>query len=137
MFDKKILFFFEDVNIKIDKKKIYNLVNKIIKEEKKKLISINYIFCSDKFLHKINVESLNHDTLTDVITFNYSENDNIEGEIYISTDRVENNAQDLNIDFENELMRVIAHGVLHLIGYNDKTDDEIKIMRAKENYYIS
>jgi probable rRNA maturation factor len=85
----------------------------------------------------MNVEYLDHDTLTDIITFDYSEEGILEGEIYISIDRVKENAQELEIKFENELRRVMAHGILHMIGYGDKTKDEKTIMRQKEDFCIS
>jgi probable rRNA maturation factor len=106
-----------------------------IEKEGKKLGSISYVFCSDDYLHKINMEYLEHDTLTDIITFPYNENP-IEGDIFISIDRVTDNASDLKISFERELNRVLIHGVLHLCGYRDETDEEEAQMRQKEDIYL-
>ena len=132
-----ISFFFEDVKFKIDKTKIVPWIESTAKAENKKLKSINYIFGSDKFLHGINVQALNHDTLTDVITFSYGEEEVIEGEVYISLDRVKDNAKTFNKEPYNELLRVIIHGVLHLCGYNDKSEEEEKMMRQKEDFYLA
>jgi probable rRNA maturation factor len=98
---------------------------------------VSVVFCDDKHLFKLNVEFLNHDTLTDVIGFNYSLSNEIHGEIYISIDRVEDNAVEFSQAFETELLRVMAHGVLHFCGYNDKTDLESSLMRAKEDFYLN
>ena len=101
-----------------------------------KLEEINYVFCDDAYLHKLNVEFLNHDTLTDIISFDYSMGKTIEGDIFISVERVADNAIDFKVTPEEELHRVIIHGVLHYCGYKDKSDDEAKIMREKENHYL-
>ena len=98
---------------------------------------VSVVFCDDKYLFKLNVEFLNHDTLTDVIGFNYSLSNEIHGEIYISIDRVEDNAVEFSQAFETELLRVMAHGVLHFCGYNDKTDQESSLMRTKEDFYLN
>ena len=98
---------------------------------------VSVVFCDDKYLFKLNVEFLNHDTLTDVIGFNYSLSNEIHGEIYISIDRVEDDAVEFSQAFETELLRVMAHGVLHFCGYNDKTDLESSLMRAKEDFYLN
>ncbi len=97
---------------------------------------INYIFCSDDYLHKINVQFLNHDTLTDIISFDYSVGKELHGDIYISVDRVKENASEYDVKFEEELARVLIHGVLHYCGYKDKSDKEAKLMRSKEDYYL-
>jgi rRNA maturation RNase YbeY len=94
---------------------------------------INYIFCDDAYLHKMNVEFLQHDTLTDIISFDYTLGKLIGGDIFISIERVKENAKEFNVLFENELHRVIIHGVLHYMKYKDKTDKEKEIMRSKEN----
>ena len=94
---------------------------------------INYIFCNDAYLHKMNVEFLQHDTLTDIISFDYTLGKLIGGDIFISIERVKENAKEFNVLFENELHRVIIHGVLHYMKYKDKTDKEKEIMRSKEN----
>ena len=98
---------------------------------------INYIFCDDEYLHKLNVEFLNHDTLTDVISFDYTVGKEIHGDIYISVERVQDNANDFKVTFSNELQRVIIHGVLHYCGYKDKTDADEKVMRSKEEFYLN
>lgn len=112
-------------------------LNSIIMEEGKKIGDITYVFCDDKFLLKKNQKFLNHETLTDIITFDYSDNKIISGDILISIDRIKDNAKIYKASFFNELKRVMAHGLLHLIGYNDKTEKEINLMRDKENYYLS
>lgn len=94
---------------------------------------INYHFCSDDELLNINIEHLNHNTFTDIITFDYSFNQTIQTDIFLSTDRIEDNAKELHIDFEDELKRVMIHGILHCCGFNDKTTQEKEIMRKKED----
>jgi rRNA maturation RNase YbeY len=94
--------------------------------------SVQYIFCTDEFLLDINQEFLKHDTYTDIITFDYGVDDLIEGEIYISVDRLKDNAMAYNVTFDEELLRVMAHGILHLCGYPDKSEEEERIMRIKE-----
>ncbi|WP_375241547.1 rRNA maturation RNase YbeY [Lacinutrix sp.] len=97
---------------------------------------INYVFCDDEYLHKINVEFLNHDTFTDIISFDYSTGKTLQGDIYISTERVEDNANDYKVQFYEELQRVMVHGILHYCGYKDKTPEDAKLMRAKEEFYL-
>lgn len=109
----------------------------VIEAEQKQMGEINYIFCDDAYLHKLNVEYLNHDTLTDVISFDYTSGDVISGDVYISVERVEDNAADFKTSFTDELSRVMVHGLLHYCGYKDKSEDEAKEMRAKENLYLS
>lgn len=109
----------------------------VIEAEGFKYEDINYIFCDDDYLHKINVEFLNHDTLTDIISFDYTVGKILQGDIYISTERVADNAADFNETFDRELHRVMIHGVLHYCGYKDKTDEESAVMRSKENYYLN
>lgn len=98
---------------------------------------VNYVFCDDEYLHKLNVDFLQHDTLTDIISFDYSVGKRIQGDVFISVERVRDNAKDFKVDFEDELDRVLVHGVLHYCGYKDKTEDEAKQMRDKENHYLS
>lgn len=98
---------------------------------------INYIFCDDAYLLKLNVEYLEHDTLTDIISFDYTIGKQINGDVYISVERVIDNAKDYEVTFENEMSRVLIHGILHYCGYKDKTEVEEAKMRSKENYYIS
>ncbi|WP_435135608.1 rRNA maturation RNase YbeY [Formosa sp. A9] len=112
-------------------------ISATIEEEECSEGDINYIFCDDEYLHKLNVEFLNHDTLTDIISFDYSVGKQLHGDIYISIERVQDNAVDFNTVLENELHRVIIHGILHYCGYKDKTDSEAKLMRSKEDYYLS
>jgi len=109
----------------------------VFKTEKRKLQELNFIFCSDKFLLKINREYLNHNSYTDIITFNLSSDPTrIQGEIYISLDRVKENAVTFNNSPSEELLRVIFHGVLHLCGYKDNSKVDKELMRSKENYYL-
>ena len=107
-----------------------------IKKEGHSLEEINYIFCDDEYLYKLNVEFLNHDTLTDIISFDYSVGKIIQGDIFISVERVEENATDFKVPFVEELHRVIIHGVLHYCGYKDKTPEDAFLMREKENFYL-
>lgn len=110
----------------------------LVKEEGFELVSAEYIFCSDDYLLEINKDFLQHDYYTDIITFDLSEEEHeIEGTIYISIDRVRDHAQTLNIDFETELARVMAHGLLHLCGYQDKSAAEVAEMRKMEDFYLS
>ncbi|MBQ4433783.1 MAG: rRNA maturation RNase YbeY [Bacteroidales bacterium] len=102
-----------------------------------KIGDINYIFCDDEYLLGVNQQYLQHDTYTDIITFDYVEGKILNGDIYISTERVRENARIYQVDFENELKRVLSHGVLHLCGYKDKTDADAAQMREKENFAIS
>ncbi len=111
-------------------------IEQVILSEKHRLGEINYVFCDDDFLLKINQDYLNHDTYTDIITFDYRVGRELFSDIYISTDRVKENAEKFEVSFENELKRVMAHGILHLCGYSDATDAEKKIMREKENEKI-
>ncbi|MCG8332656.1 MAG: rRNA maturation RNase YbeY [Chitinophagales bacterium] len=132
--DRQLFFEQEDIDFELpnDEQRYIDWIQYIIKKEKKELLQLTYIFCSDSYLHQINVEYLNHDTLTDIITFPYTEPPLIEGDIFISIDRVKENAVKYGVSFEDELHRVIIHGVLHLCGYPDKTEEEAKVMRKKE-----
>ncbi len=107
-------------------------IDSIIESEDKEAGEINYIFCDDEYLHEINMKYLEHDTLTDIISFDYCIGDLISGDIFISIDRVKENAQEFDVSIENELLRVMAHGVLHYCGYKDKSDEEANLMRLKE-----
>lgn len=98
---------------------------------------INYIFCDDAYLLELNIQYLDHDTLTDIISFDYTLGKQINGDIYISVERVRDNAIDFDVSFDNELSRVMIHGILHYCGYKDKTEDDEVEMRSKENYYIA
>lgn len=120
-----------------NEKKISDWIELVVATEKCELTEINYIFCDDEYLHKLNVEFLDHDTLTDVIGFDYSIGKNLHGDIYISTERVLDNAKDLGLTFQEELHRVMVHGILHFCGYKDKTDTDALIMTGKENDHLS
>ena len=113
--------------------KIASWVQHIIVSEGHTVGEVGYIFCNDSYLNNINKEFLNHDTLTDIISFDYCLGKQVNGEIYISIERVTDNAKFYQVSFENELSRVIIHGVLHFLGYSDKTPEEKKGMRLKEN----
>lgn len=120
------------------KKELALWIGKIFTEEGKSLTSLTYVFCSDEYLLKINRDFLQHDFYTDIVTFELSESkDTIEGEVYVSLDRVMDNAKTLNIPLKDEILRVLFHGALHLCGYKDKKDAEIKKMRQKEDQYMA
>lgn len=112
---------------------ISNWISNVIKSEDKKEGEINYIFCDDEYLLQINQEHLQHDYYTDIISFDYTVGNEINGDMFISVDRVKENAKDFNVSFEDELKRVIVHGVLHYCGYKDKSEDEELLMRSKED----
>ncbi|WP_445718509.1 rRNA maturation RNase YbeY [Flavobacterium sp.] len=107
-------------------------ISRIIESEGFDEGEINYIFCDDEYLHKINVEYLDHDTLTDIISFDYTVGNLVQGDIFISIERVQDNANDFNVSFDEELKRVLSHGVLHYCGYKDKTPNDEALMRLKE-----
>jgi probable rRNA maturation factor len=120
-----------------EKTRLKTFIKTLFKKEKKVLASISYIFCSDEMLLQVNRDFLQHDYYTDIISFGLSEkNQPIEAEIYISIDRVKENALGLNIPYQEEMRRVIFHGALHLCGYKDKRKSEISTMRAKEDQYL-
>ena len=135
---ERIQFHFEEIEFDLpNPANLLSWIQSTIESEKKELQSLNFIFCKDEYLHEINVAYLDHDTLTDVITFAYSEEaDIIEGEIYISLERIEENAAKYKVTSFQELKRVMIHGVLHLCGYGDKNEKEKKEMRKKENFYL-
>ena len=120
-----------------DKRKIKNWLKDTIVNEKKKVADINYIFCSAQYLKKINNDYLTKNYETDVISFDFSDGNKIFGDIYISSETVKKNSIIFNVCFNNELKRVMVHGLLHLLNYNDKSKQELKIMREKENFYIN
>lgn len=127
----------EDIEFKYpDGTKLGQWLTDVATSEGKTIGEINIIFCSDDYLLELNKQYLNHDYYTDVITFDYSQDQIISGDIFISIDRVRDNAHTYQQTFEDELNRVIVHGVLHLIGYKDKTDQEQKLMRQKEDFYL-
>lgn len=112
-------------------------LNQVISNEDKEEGDITYIFCDDDYLLEKNIRFLNHNTLTDVITFDYCEGNSVSGDIFISIERVKENSEVFKVDFLTELNRVMVHGLLHLLGYKDKTERESILMRKKENYYLS
>ncbi len=134
-----INFFNEGIDFSLDHPtEVSNWVSNIVKEYSYELLEINYIFCSDEYLHQINVDYLNHDTYTDIITFDNSEEaDKLESDIFISIDRVMENSKEYSKSFNKELYRVMIHGVLHLLGFHDQTDEQKKEMREKEEACLS
>ncbi len=134
----KIEVFFEDTKpIKLKKSVLKKQIISLIDKEFKKPGNVNVVFCSDNYLLEMNKKYLEHDYFTDIITFDYVENNIISGDLFISIDRVKDNAEQFNTTFLNELMRVVFHGVLHLAGYKDKTTPDQQLMREKENFYLS
>ena len=128
----------EDILFDLQKKPaIISWLSYSIKNEHKDLGEISYIFCSDKYLHEINLKHLNHDTLTDIITFDYCEGKIINGDLYISVERIRDNAKIYNTSIENELHRVMIHGIMHLCGYKDKTSEDQNVMSDKEDFYLN
>lgn len=133
-----ISYFFEDTSFVYKGKARNNRWLKLVAEsEIRRLGEVNIIFCSDPYILDINLRYLQHDYFTDIITFDYCEGDKLSGDLFISVDSVRENALFYGTEFEEELHRVIVHGLLHLIGYDDHSDAEKKVMRSKENYYLS
>jgi probable rRNA maturation factor len=134
-----IEFFSEDIDFELDNAdQISDWIADIIEAHEQELSNLTYVFCSDDYLHQINVEYLDHDTLTDIITFNNADEDGIvEGDVFISVDRVRDNASELQIPFHDELHRVIIHGVLHLLGFKDKSEEDAELMRKQEDSSLS
>ena len=133
-----IQIFFEKVQpIKAKKNSIKKQISRVIISESKQVGDISVIFCSDEYLLEINRQFLNHDYYTDVITFDYVEGNVVSGDVFISLDRIKENSLLFHNQAIMELYRVVFHGVLHLIGYNDKTLEEIKEMRSKEEHYLN
>lgn len=132
-----INYFFEDTNFKFNKRRATSKwLKSAIALENKKLGDISIIYCSDDYLLEINKQYLSHDYYTDVITFNYCEGDLISGDIFISVDTIKANAEEYGASFVNELCRVMVHGILHLIGYDDDCESNQLIMRQKEDFYL-
>lgn len=132
-----MILFYSETNFNLRQKLLHKRwLTVLAKREGFTMGDINYIFCDDDYLLKINLEYLNHDTLTDIITFDYVENGVLSGDIYISIERVRENAKIFSVQFEQELHRVLAHGVLHLCGYKDKTDEDALVMRRMEDFAI-
>lgn len=132
-----INYFFENIDPKKIDSNISNWLEDLILSENKKPGDINYIFCDDDYLLKVNQDYLDHDYYTDIITFDYVKGKTISGDIFVSLPRILDNASTLSQDFESEFRRVLAHGLLHLCGYKDKTEEEESIMRQKEDFYIT
>lgn len=131
-------FYFEDIDpISIHENILSLQLNSLIKKELKEVGDITVIFCSDEYLLEMNKEYLNHDYYTDIITFDYVEGNVISGDLFISVDRVRDNALQFDSTLLKELYRVVFHGTLHLVGYKDKTEDEKVVMRSKEDFYLS
>ncbi len=120
-----------------EEEKISDWVTFVLDQEGKELGEINYIFCDDDYLHEINVKTLKHNTLTDIISFDYTIGDVVSGDVYISYQRVRENADQLSVTFKDELHRVMIHGILHYCGYHDKEEADKLNMRSKEDYYLS
>lgn len=133
-----ILFFQEDIKFELTPKNKYKTwLRNIASTEGYKVKDLNYIFCSDEYLYNINLEYLDHDTYTDIITFDNSEKEfEIEGDIFVSIERIRENSKNSNTEFESELKRVLSHGLLHLMGFKDKTTEEQKVMRQMEERSI-
>jgi probable rRNA maturation factor len=132
-----ITFFFENISSIDIQEKTKSWLEFLIVNEDKKPSTINYIFCDDDYLLKVNQDYLQHDYYTDIITFDYVKGKTISGDIFVSLQRISENATQHNTSFENELNRVLAHGVLHLCGYKDKSENDEKLMREKENFYLN
>jgi probable rRNA maturation factor len=132
-----IYIFFEDIQpFEIHNEHIEEQINKLIVNELKQLGDISVIFCSDEYLLDMNKQYLNHDYYTDIITFDYVEGDTISGDLFISFDRIKDNSKEFVNELIMEIYRVVFHGVLHLVGYKDKKDEEQVLMKEKENYYL-
>jgi rRNA maturation RNase YbeY len=133
----EVNFFSEDTEFSFQKQeKATEWLIQIASQQQESIGFINYIFCSDRYLHQLNVEYLQHDTLTDIITFPHEEEDSISGDVFISIERVKDNAIEYGVDEMTELIRVMAHGLLHLCGYKDKTVEDQKTMRLQEDLAI-
>ena len=138
MIQKNILFFLQETNYRIQKKRLLReWVQKTIVNENNRVGEINIILCSDNYLYQMNIGYLKHDTLTDIITFDNTENNIVSGELFISISRIKENSRIYSKSIKDELHRVIIHGVLHLCGYNDKNDSQKQEMTLKENFYLS
>ncbi len=130
--------FYEDIKpLKLKKSALKKYINQLVLKELKASGDINVIFCSDAYLINMNKKYLDHDYYTDIITFNYVENNTISGDLFISYERIKENAELYETEVKKEVIRVVFHGILHLVGYNDKTESERKIMKEKENFYLN
>lgn len=136
--EEAINFFSEDIPFSAPNQADLQLwLGEVITQESHQIGPLSIILCSDAYLHKMNVEYLQHDEYTDVITFDYSEGTTCSGDVFISLERVEENASKNNASQQDELKRVMVHGLLHLLGYKDKDPEDKRIMKAKEDYYLS
>lgn len=127
-----------ETDFQLENESIYKQwIDAVIESEGKEPGEINYIFCDDEYLHKMNLEYLDHDTFTDIISFDYTIGDLISGDIFISIERVRENAKEYEVSFNEELLRVLSHGVLHYCGYKDKTEEQVLLMRTKEQEKIN
>ena len=132
-----IRYFSEEINFNLKHKRLNNSwLKSIVESESSRVGDINIIFCSDDYLLDVNKKFLSHDYYTDIITFNYCEADIISGDLFISIDSVRDNASHFQVSFHHELCRVMAHGVLHLLGYDDHSEYDIAMMRFKEDFYL-
>lgn len=133
-----ISYFLEDTNFKFNtRRRTSRWLKSVAEIENRSIGEINIIFCSDPYILDLNIKSLDHHFFTDIITFDYCEGDILSGDLYISVDTVRANAEFYNTGFDNELYRVIVHGLLHLIGYDDHSDEEIAVMRSKEDFCLN
>lgn len=125
-------------NLPLDEKEARSLIQTVIGYEKGETGVVNVVFCEDPYLADLNLRFLGHDTYTDVIAFDYSEEfGGVSGDIFVSLDRVKENANTFDVDYQHELFRVMVHGILHLLGHEDHTDEQRAAMSGKENYYLS
>ncbi len=132
-----IRYFQEDIRFELKQKMQNNRWLKMVAgSEMRRIGAVNIIFCSDNYILDVNMKYLQHDYFTDIITFDYCEKDILSGDLFISIDSVRENAQFYGTEFADELNRVMVHGLLHLIGYDDHTEADIAVMRQKENYYL-
>lgn len=133
-----ISYYFQDTDFKFrDRRKTNEWLKLAAESEIRRIGNISIIFCSDNYVLDINQKYLQHDYFTDIITFDYCEGDRLSGDLFISVDSVRENSLEFGTEFKDELNRVIIHGLLHLVGYDDHTEKDIKLMRSKENYYLS
>lgn len=133
-----VTYFTEDISFPFKEKRLTSRwLKNVAVAENRKIGDIGIIFCSDKYLLDVNIKYLGHDYYTDIITFDYCEGSTLSGDLFISIDSVRENAAFYGVDFSTELNRVIVHGLLHLIGYDDHSEEDIAVMRAKENHYLS
>lgn len=138
VFVRMISYYFQDTDFNFrDRRKTNEWLKLAAESEIRRIGNISIIFCSDNYVLDINQKYLQHDYFTDIITFDYCEGDRLSGDLFISVDSVRENSVEFGTEFKDELNRVIIHGLLHLVGYDDHTEKDIKLMRSKENYYLS